>query len=53
MSDQNCPICLSILNESGRGESADIHDYNCPVCGHFSITHADLHNFKTERLTEK
>ena len=53
MSDQNCPICSSIVKESGRGGSADFHDYKCPICGPFTITRTALHNLRTEKLTEK
>jgi len=53
MSDQNCPICSSIVKDSGRGGSADFHDYKCPVCGPFTITRTALHNLRSERLTEK
>lgn len=53
MSDQNCPICSSIVKDSGRRGGADFHDYKCPVCGSFTITRTVLHNLRTERLTEK
>lgn len=53
MSDQNCPICSSIVKETSRGGSADFHDYKCPVCGPFTITRTALHNLRSEKLTEK
>lgn len=53
MSDQNCPICSSIVKETGRGGSADFHDYQCPVCGPFTITRTALHNLRSKNITEK
>lgn len=53
MSDQKCPICSSVVKESGKGGSADFHDYKCPVCGPFTITRTALHNLRSERITEK
>ncbi|MEW6613988.1 MAG: hypothetical protein AB1401_00730 [Thermodesulfobacteriota bacterium] len=53
MSDQKCPICSSIVTEyKGRGYD-DFHDYNCPVCGPFTITRKALYNLRSENLTEK
>ncbi|HPL66168.1 MAG TPA: hypothetical protein PLG94_06535 [Smithellaceae bacterium] len=53
MSDQKCPICSLIVEETGRGGSADFHDYKCPVCGPFTITRTALHNLRSKTLTEK
>lgn len=53
MSGQDCPICSSIVEESGRDGSADSYHYKCSVCGPFTITRTALHNLRTERLTEK
>jgi hypothetical protein len=53
MSDQNCPICSSIVKETGRGGTGDFYDYKCPVCGPFTITRTALHNLRSEKLTEK
>lgn len=53
MNDQNCPICLVKVNQSGSSGGADIYDYDCPVCGHFSIKKLALHNLRSESRDER
>lgn len=53
MSDTNCPVCATASKESGRRGGADIHDYKCMVCGHFSITRNALHKLRSAIRNER
>lgn len=53
MSDPNCPVCSTPSKETGRRGGTDIHDYNCKVCGHFSITRNALHKLRSVSANER
>jgi len=53
MKNRKCPVCSTPVKETGSRGGADIYDYDCPVCGTYSLTRKAKYNLRSAVTEER